>query len=38
MNIVIKSVDFKAGEALETFIKNKASKLFRQCTPVFRTF
>ncbi len=31
MNIIIKSVDFKAGKALETFVKNKVSKLFRQC-------
>jgi hypothetical protein len=38
MNIVIKSVGFKDGKVLGSFIKNKVSKLFRQRTPVFRTF
>ena len=36
MNIIIKSVDFKAGKALETFVKNKVSKLFRQCDSIIR--
>ncbi len=36
MNIIIKSVDFKAGKALEAFIKNKVSKLFRQCGGIIR--
>ncbi len=36
MNIIIKSVDFKAGKALETFVKNKVSKLFRQCGSIIR--
>lgn len=36
MNIIIKSVDFKTGKALETFVKNKVSKLFRRCDSIIR--
>ncbi len=36
MNIIIESVDFKAGKALEVFVKNKVSKLFRQCGYIIR--
>ncbi len=36
MNIIIKSVDFKAGNALEAFVKSKVSKLFRQCGNIIR--
>lgn len=36
MNIIIKSVGFKAGKALETFVKNKVSKLFRQSGSIIR--
>lgn len=36
MNIIIKSVDFKTGKTLEAFVKNKVSKLFRQCGNIIR--
>ena len=36
MNIIIKSVDFKAGNALETFVREKVKKLFRQCDSIVR--
>ncbi|MEO8416717.1 MAG: HPF/RaiA family ribosome-associated protein [Ginsengibacter sp.] len=36
MKIIIKSVDFSTGKALETFIKNKVSKLFRQYDSIIR--
>ena len=36
MNIIIKSVDFKAGNALETFVREKVKKLFRQCDSIIR--
>lgn len=36
MNIIIKSVGFEAGKVLETFVRNKVSKLFRQCGSIIR--
>ena len=36
MNIIIKSVDFKAGNALERFVREKVKKLFRQCDSIVR--
>ena len=36
MNIIIKSVDFKAGNALETFVREKVKKLFGQCDSIIR--
>lgn len=36
MNIIIKSVDFKAGKDLEAFIKEKVRKLFEQCDDIIR--
>jgi putative sigma-54 modulation protein len=36
MNIIIKSVDFKAGNALESFVREKVKKLFRQCDSIIR--
>ena len=36
MNIIIKSVDFKAGSALETFVREKVSKLFKQFDNIIR--
>ena len=36
MNIIIKSVDFKASTALETFVREKVKKLFRQCDSIIR--
>ena len=36
MNIIIKSIDFKAGNNLETFIREKLKKLFRQCDNIIR--
>lgn len=36
MNIIIKSVDFKAGKDLEAFIKEKVKKLFDQCDNIIR--
>ena len=36
MNIIIKSVDFKAGTALETFVREKVKKLFKQCDNIIR--
>ncbi|MEO6960676.1 MAG: HPF/RaiA family ribosome-associated protein [Puia sp.] len=36
MNIIIKSVDFRAGNALKTFVRNKVSKLFRQYDSIIR--
>ncbi|MEP6465317.1 MAG: HPF/RaiA family ribosome-associated protein [Parafilimonas sp.] len=36
MNIIIKSIDFKAGNTLETFIKEKVKKLFAQCDNIIR--
>jgi ribosome-associated translation inhibitor RaiA len=34
MNIIIKSVNFKAGNALQTFVREKVKKLFRQCDSI----
>jgi ribosome-associated translation inhibitor RaiA len=31
MKIIIKSIDFKAGNKLETFVREKVKKLFTQC-------
>lgn len=36
MNIIIKSVDFKASTTLETFVREKVSKLFSQCNNLIR--
>jgi ribosome-associated translation inhibitor RaiA len=36
MNIIIKSIDFKAGRNLETFVSEKVKKLFRQCNSIIR--
>jgi ribosome-associated translation inhibitor RaiA len=36
MNIVIKSINFKASLLLENFIREKVSKLFKQCNTVKR--
>src|SRR6188508_3348200 len=36
MNIIIKAVDFKAGNKLEAFIKEKIMKLFMQCDNTIR--
>ena len=36
MNIIIEAVNFNAGKALETFIKNKVNKLFRQYDSIIR--
>ena len=36
MNIIIKSVDFKAGKDLETFAREKVKKLFAQCDNIIR--
>lgn len=36
MNITIKSIDFKAGNNLETFVREKLKKLFTQCDNIIR--
>jgi len=36
MNIIIKSIDFKAGNKLETFVREKVKKFFRQCDNIVR--
>ncbi len=36
MNIIIKSIDFKAGQKLEAFVREKVEKLFRQCDNIIR--
>ncbi|HEY5407930.1 MAG TPA: HPF/RaiA family ribosome-associated protein [Ginsengibacter sp.] len=36
MNIIIKSIDFKAGNKLETFVREKVKKLFTQCDNIVR--
>ena len=36
MEIIINSVNFKADTALETFVKEKVSKLFNQCDNIIR--
>jgi len=36
MNIIIKSIDFKAGNNLEIFVKEKVKKLFKQCNSIIR--
>ncbi len=36
MNIIIKSVDFKAGQQLQAFVREKVEKLFRQCDNIIR--
>lgn len=36
MNIVIKSVDFQASNALETFVKEKVGKLFKLSNNIIR--
>ena len=36
MNIIIKSVDFKASNALKTFVREKVKKLFKQCDNIIR--
>jgi len=36
MNIIIKSVNFKTGSALETFVRKKVGKLFRQFNNIIR--
>lgn len=36
MNIIIQSVNFKASSALESFIREKVSKLFNHCDNIIR--
>lgn len=36
MNIIIQSVNFKASSALETFVREKISKLFNHCDNIIR--
>jgi len=36
MEIIINSVNFKADTMLETFVKEKVSKLFHQCNTIIR--
>lgn len=36
MNIIIQSVNFKASIALESFIREKVSKLFNHCANIIR--
>ena len=36
MNIIIKSIDFKAGKNLEIFVREKEKKSFRQCDNIIR--
>ena len=36
MEIIINSVNFKADTTLETFVKEKVSKLFNQCDKIIR--
>lgn len=36
MEIIINSVNFKADTVLETFVKEKVSKLFNQCDKIVR--
>ncbi len=36
MEIIINSVNFKADTVLETFVKEKISKLFNQCNKIIR--
>lgn len=36
MNIIIKSADFKIGRGLETFVREKVKKLFRQSDNIIR--
>ena len=36
MEIIINSVNFKTGTTLETFVKEKVSKLFNQCDAIIR--
>jgi putative sigma-54 modulation protein len=36
MNIIIKSVNFKASNALETFVKEKVGKLFNYSNDIIR--
>ena len=36
MNIIIKSIDFKAGKNLEIFVREKVNKLLRQFDNIIR--
>ena len=36
MEIIINSVNFRTGIALETFVREKVSKLFNQCDKIIR--
>ena len=36
MNIIIKSADFKIGRGLETFVREKVKKLFKQSDNIMR--
>ena len=36
MNIIIKSINFKTGRALEAFVRKKVNKLFRQFNTIIR--
>ena len=36
MNIIIKSIDLKAGNNLETFVREKVKNLFKQCNSIIR--
>ena len=36
MEIIINSVNFKADRTLETFVREKVSKLFHQCNKIIR--
>ena len=36
MDIIIKSINFKASPALKTFVKKKVGKLFNHCNQIIR--
>jgi len=36
MDIIIKSINFKASSALKTFVKKKVCKLFNRCNNIIR--
>ena len=38
MEIIINSVNFKTGAALDEFVRKKVSKLFNQCNKIIRAY
>jgi ribosome hibernation promoting factor len=38
MEIIIDSVNFKTGAALDEFVREKVSKLFNQCNKIIRAY